>query len=397
VDRLPLATWWFLFMGGLGAVFPFFSLYFRENAGLTGIQVGIVLGMIPLVGFAAQPFWGQVADRTGSRSRILALVSFGAGASYFLVPTVQGFLPVLLSMALVSSFSTAVIPMGTSVTLALLGRAGMRDFGRIRVWGTVGFLALVVSFPLTLHTTQAWTGLTSAGDGASEPLLGIMFVMAGGLWILSGGFALVLPRSGEIALRASQGEWRELFRHRPFRRVLLFAFGSYLCFQGPMMLFPVYVRSFGGDVSLVSALWIPMLALEIPLLVASGASLERFGARGLIAVGILAGAVRWIACALSTSPWVFFPAQLLHGVTVAGVVIGAPLYVEQSIPEQLRSTGQGVLAMLGFGLGGVISNVASGALLDRFGAGAPALVGGLGGLGLFLLLPLLLPPPSRKS
>ena len=92
-----------------------------------------------------------------------------------------------------------------------------------------------------------------------------------------------------------------------------------------------------------------------------------------------------------------FPAQLLHGVIVAGVVVGAPLYVEQSIPERLRSTGQGMLAMLGFGLGGVVSNVASGWLLDHFGATAPALAGGLGALGLALLLPFLLPAPGRAS
>ncbi|MEE9185938.1 MAG: MFS transporter, partial [Candidatus Binatia bacterium] len=66
----PLALFWFIYMGALGIFFPYYSLYLRENAGLSGSQVGLVLAIIPLVGIVAQPFWGQVADRTGERSRV---------------------------------------------------------------------------------------------------------------------------------------------------------------------------------------------------------------------------------------------------------------------------------------------------------------------------------------
>ena len=58
--------------------FPFYSLYLAENAGLSGSQVGLVLAALPAVGIVAQPFWGQVADRTGSRARVLMLLTAGA-------------------------------------------------------------------------------------------------------------------------------------------------------------------------------------------------------------------------------------------------------------------------------------------------------------------------------
>jgi MFS family permease len=82
-------------------------------------------------------------------------------------------------------------------------------------------------------------------------------------------------------------------------------------------------------------------------------------------------------------------------VVVTGLILGGPLYVEQVVPERLRSTGQGVLAMMGVSIGGIVSNLGAGWLLERVGASAPYVVGGIGGIALGLLLPLLLPPPHR--
>ena len=51
-ERIVMSCVWFFCLGGLGIFFPYFSLYLRENAGLTGTQVGVVLTMVPLVGTA---------------------------------------------------------------------------------------------------------------------------------------------------------------------------------------------------------------------------------------------------------------------------------------------------------------------------------------------------------
>jgi MFS family permease len=134
-----------------------------------------------------------------------------------------------------------------------------------------------------------------------------------------------------------------------------------------------------------------MLLLEIPLVALSGASLARLGARGLVGLGLAAGGLRWLVCALASDLAWLYPVQLLHGVVVAGFVLGTPLYVESVVPERLRSTGQGVLAMFGASLGGISSNLASGWLLEHVGTRAPYLWGGLGALALGLLVPWLLP------
>jgi PPP family 3-phenylpropionic acid transporter len=65
-------------MGSVGIILPYYSLYLKENAGLSGAELGWVLAILPLVSIVVQPFWGQVADRTGARSPIVAFLSLGS-------------------------------------------------------------------------------------------------------------------------------------------------------------------------------------------------------------------------------------------------------------------------------------------------------------------------------
>jgi PPP family 3-phenylpropionic acid transporter len=392
----PLAAFWFLYLGGLGIFFPFFSLYLRENAGLSGTQVGLVIAMIPAVGIVAQPLWGHLADRRGARARVLALLALGAAAGHGVLYRAQGFPALLLSTVFLASFATAVIPQTVAVSLAALRDPSARAFGRVRVWGTVGFLILVVGFPRLLdwlQTTRGW----SAAPGVSEPGLGLLFPLTALLCLAAAAVGLTIPRGGEEALRSQRGDWRSLLRHRPVVVLLGLSVLAYLALQGPMGLFPLLIRSQGGNMETVGNLWVLMLALEIPLVLYTGASLKRLGPRGLLFMGIAAGGVRWTVCGFAESNAAIYAVQPLHGVTVAGLVIGAPLYLEAAVPERLRSTAQGLLAMVGVGLGGIASNVTAGWLLEHVGPRAPYIAGGLTGFACAALLPLVLPRAERPK
>jgi PPP family 3-phenylpropionic acid transporter len=386
---------WLFALGGLGLFFPFFSMYLDENVGLTGSEIGGVMAMIPAIGIFAQPLWGVVADRSGLRARMLAVLCLGAGACYMLLFAADGFGAILAGTALLALFAAAIVPSAVAVTLALTAGGGPHGFGRVRVWGTIGFLLLVATFPRALRLLGFEDGAFGSAAGASEPGLGLLLPITGALTIAAGLAALRLPRTTALSLQAAEGDWLTLLRHPPYIRVLAFAMLGYFFLQGPMGMFALYVRAHGGSAESVSAMWILMLLVEIPLIALSGQTLARVGARGLLAIGVLAGGVRWIVCGFTSDlQWVYL-VSLLHGVTVTGLVIGAPLYVEAVVPERLRATGQGILAMVGVSIGGISSNLGTGWLIEHVGPDAPYVVGGFGALALVALLPLLLPHPHE--
>jgi PPP family 3-phenylpropionic acid transporter len=285
-------------------------------------------------------------------------------------------------------FATAVVPVLLSVTFAALRDDGSHAFGLVRVWGTIGYLFAVAGYPVLLHRVAPGTA-----DG-SEPGLRSMFAATAAFSAAAAVTALWLPRGGRGAARATRGQWRVLLREPAVVRLLLYSLGGYLFLQGPTTFFPLFIRAHGGDLSTVGRMWVVMLLLEIPLVLLSGAGLERLGARGLLGVGVLAGGVRWTVCAASDSFAVIYAAQLLHGVVVTGLLLGAPLYLEQVVPESLRSTGQGLLAMAGVGIGGIASNVASGWLLDHGGPSMLFFICGIGAIGLGAAVARILPAPG---
>jgi PPP family 3-phenylpropionic acid transporter len=394
---IPLTLFWFIYFGSLGIFFPYFSLYLRENAGLSGTELGVILAIPSLVGMIAQPFWGQVADRTGARGRILALLTLGTALGYLGLGFVQGFWPIVFTTAALALLGTAVFPILTSVSFGILRGAGPHAFGHVRVWGTIGFFVLVVGFPMLLNARRAPDGLPTTAATVSQPGLELMFPVIAALVLVAACVAVLLPKKGAVALRAARGDWRELLRNRAFVRFLLFALIAHFLMHGPMWLFPLFVRSRGGDMDTIRGMWILMLIVEIPLVLATGSGLKRIGARGLLAVGVLVGGLRWSLCALVVNPHLLFAVQALHGVTVVGLNLGSPLYLDAVAPEKLRSTAQGVFSMVSVGVAGIVSNIAAGWLVDRGGTDLLYLLCGIGSLALGALAPWLLPAATRHS
>jgi PPP family 3-phenylpropionic acid transporter len=394
---VPLTLFWFVYMGSVGIILPYYSLYLKENAGLSGTELGWILAILPLVSIVVQPFWGQVADRTGARSRIVAFLSIGSTLGYLALAQAEGFWAILLATAALAFFGTAVLPITVSVSLAILRNAGPHAFGFVRVWGTIGYFVLIVSFPWMLNRYRTAHGIVETQGMISEPGLEIMFIITAGLTLAAALIGLFLPREGVVSTRAARGDWRLLLASHAYVRFLVFSFAAYLLSQGPMWLFPLFVRSRGGDIETIRSMWVYMLIAEIPLVLASGRGLQRLGARGLLGVGVFVGGLRWLLCAFIDDLQLLSVVQTLHGVTVVGLLMGGPLYLDVVAPERLRSTAQAVLSMVGVGIAGIVSNLGSGWLLDAAGINVLYGATGIGSVLLGCLVWWILPSAVRSE
>jgi PPP family 3-phenylpropionic acid transporter len=207
-----------------------------------------------------------------------------------------------------------------------------------------------------------------------------MFRVAAASCLIAAAFAAVLPKRAGLAAQAQRGDLRALLAEGPFMRVLVFTTGIQFFLHGPMQLFPLYVRSRGGTMTDLSNLWVCMALLEIPLIFGSNKLFATFGVTRMMLIASAGGGIRWLVCSLVPALSGVYAIQALHALVVTGLNVGTALYVEQIVPERLRSTAQSSVVMVGSSLGGVLSSVIGGVVVDRFGVDTLFMAGGIGAL-----------------
>jgi PPP family 3-phenylpropionic acid transporter len=380
---LLISLHYFFAFAALGVFFPYFALFLRENVGLTGSQVGVVISIPPLVGLFAQPAFGQLADRTGSRVRVLILLCLGAAAGFAALTHARGLVGTVVATLGLAVFMSPLFPLATSIAFGMLPSSS--QFGRVRVWGTISYLIVVICAPHLLAGARDHYGIEVATGGPSEPGFELLFYLAAGCLVAAAFVAAWFPKHAGLMERARHGDLRALLTEPAFVRVLVFATGIQFFIHGPMQLFPLYVRSRGGTMTDISHLWICMVALEVPLIFGSGRLFARLGVRRMMLIASTAQGVRWLVCALVPSLAGVYAIQALHALVVTGLNVGTALYVEQIVPARLRSTAQSTVVMVGMSIGGVLSTTLGGFIVDALGVDALFLAGGLGALGWVLV------------
>ncbi|MDP1605363.1 MAG: MFS transporter, partial [Rhodocyclaceae bacterium] len=135
-----LAAWYFFYFAFVGAFAPFFTLYLQD-VGLSAWEIGVLMSVPQVMRLLAPNLWGWLADHLGHGShrvgivRLAALFSVLGFAGFFFT---RDYVPMLLAMALVWFFWSAALPLVEAMTLDHLAEHPDR-YGRIRLWGSVGF------------------------------------------------------------------------------------------------------------------------------------------------------------------------------------------------------------------------------------------------------------------
>ncbi len=282
----------------------------------------------------------------------------------------MGLWPLAGLLAAYAIVKSPLIPLANAMAFT---QGRREEFGRIRVWGTLGYIAAAVLLGPLIDRV-----------GLSAVLYG------GGLALLCGG--LVAQRGfadGGGGLGGGFGRaFAALMRDGNFLRFLGVAFIARVAGGPFIVFFTIHLQRLGISKSWAGLAWGLGATLEVLVMLAWAPLLGRFGTRALLATGLCLGAVRWIGFAVATEVWSILAIQLLHGLAFGTTYLASVHFLDATVSPALRGTGQGLYAAVTFGLGGIVGNVASGTLVDRVGMSnlyLGAAVLGLVAWGLFLV------------
>jgi len=348
-----LKLFYFAYYGSVGAFLPYFAPYLR-GLGFSGEEIGTVQMIGPILSVPVALSWAALSDRFGDPARALRLATaLGLAAAVFLpvarVPWAVGL--VLFGQAL---GDRAVVPLVDSVTVEWARARPATAYASIRLFGSLGYVALAQALGLAL---------TLRGDRPGDPLVPAAVV---GCVACCALLARRLPSPPISAERPRLREVLELFSDRP---LLLFfaACAVHWAACAPYhLLFGLRVRELGLPASLTGLAMSVGVGAEVLALVAYPRLEPRLSVRHALALSFAASAVRWALLSRARAAAAVVLLQSLHGFTF-GLFWGAAVAATaRAVPSRLRATGQALFAAVVFGAGNGLGYQLSGLGYDRY-------------------------------
>lgn len=347
-----LAGYYFFYFAFLGAFSPYFGLYLRSLQ-FSAWDIGLLMSQMQLMRLCGPNVWGWLADHFGHRLaiiRLAAVIALLGFVAFFWLDRLPG---MLLAMAVLAFFWSAALPLVEALTFDHL-RLGGGDYGRIRLWGSVGFIVTVLATGALLDAV---------------PPIGVLWVcclVLLGILIL----ALSLPEANGVQRQGEMPAIATILRQPLVRALLGGAFAMSAAHGVFYVFFSIHLSEHAYSKTQVGFLWSLGVVAEILVFMAMSRLVPRFGLRAILLVSFAAAVIRFPLMGWAVdSALLMIGVQLLHGLTFGAHHAASIAAINRWFPGRAQARGQALYSSLSFGAGGLLGALISGRTWDLWGAG----------------------------
>lgn len=364
-----LSGFYLLYFAFVGVFAPYWSLYLKSLA-FSAFQIGVLMSLLQVARIFAPNLWGWLADHTG---RGVHLVQVAAGLSlltYLGVFAGTSFTWLFIVMAVMSFFWSASLPLMESITLRHLGDGSAR-YGRIRLWGSIGFVIAVIGMGYILDVM---------------PIRALLWVVMG-LMVGVFMFSRWIPEPRPQPHHEESAPIRDIIRRPEVAAFLAAGFlmaaahGVYYTF------YSIYMVDHGYSKGAIGWLWSVGVLCEIGVFIWMPKLVAAFGLRKILLVSFLLATVRFSLIGFGAQwPVAVVFAQFLHAASFGSYHAASVAVINQFFRGRHHAKGQAIYTSVSFGLGGTIGGLWSGWLWEPAGPEITFAVSSVATLIAFFLL-----------
>ncbi|MEO7714458.1 MAG: nucleoside permease [Gemmatimonadaceae bacterium] len=375
-----------------GAWLVTLGTFLGKSLGATGTQIGLAYS-IPAIAAILSPFLvGMIADRFFATERVLAALHLAGGILLYLATTQATFTSFAWFFLAYTLCFMPTLALTNSISFDNMQDPG-REFPRIRVLGTIGFIAV----GLIIGTLGA--------DATALPLrIGAVASIVMALYCLSLPHSPPHNAGKPLSARDVLGlDALALLKDRSFA---VFVLGSFLlCI--PLQFYYAFTNPFLNEIGVSGAAGKMTLGQmsEIVFMLLMPWFIVRLGIKRMLLVGMAAWTTRYLLFAYGNAGsgmWMLYLGLLLHGVCYDFFFVTGQIYVDKQADVRIRAAAQGFIALVTLGAGQAIGSWLSGRVVDMYATGAGAavqhdwraiwIVPAVGALGVLLIFAALFKP-----
>lgn len=360
----------FLQYFSVGVIGPYLVVFLSQK-NFTGVQIGLILGTLPIAGLVFQPVWSLLSDILSKRRVLmlmalvgLILASLGLGFS-------ASFGWVYFWVIVFSAMRAPISPIITAMILDYLEEKDDIDsYSLIRLWGSIGFgIATLIIGSLFL-----------------DRILDFFPWITAGVFLLLAVLSQFLPERGRAFTFTGLKDLGDLIKNANFAVYLvgsMFIGASFGIYNNYLTLF---LQSMDTPSWLVGLIMSIQAFVEIPVMMAVPYLLKKYPRRRIILLGALILPLRWLLYFFIQQPGWILPIQLVHGLPVVSFYVVSVAFVDRLVNPKFRATGQALYSTVLMGIGSGLGVYLAGRVIDAYGIRQIWLVNiALGVLGLLIL------------
>ena len=312
------------------------------------------------LGCLASPLIGMFADRHFSSERVLATLNVLTGV--LLILAAQATSGMAVFTCLLAAMLVYMPSWGLTSSIAM-GHSPSEEFPRIRVFGSIGWVAA---------GTFSYLALTAWGveiDGTAT-----VFYCGAGVALLAAITNLLLPHTpppakGQKASVVDVLGLRSfsLFKHRDFAVFVTISVLVTVAFSIYWSYLSLFLADKGFRLLTVTQNWGQFAEMFFMLLIPL--AIARVGLKWAMVIGLAAQLVRYGSFLLGEVAGMdvfFFIAILVHGLIFGFFFVGGQIFVDRRAPKEMRAQAQGFVFLMTFGVGLLIGNFACDALINAY-------------------------------
>jgi MFS transporter, PPP family, 3-phenylpropionic acid transporter len=361
------AQFLFSYYAHAGTFATYASLFFAAR-GMSAGQIGVLMSLIQVMRMIGPNLWGWVADRTHRRILVLRANAVAALCAFSALFFASGFEQLFLVMVLLNLFTSGMVPLAEAQLLSEM-RGDLSGYGRVRMWGSLGFILAVTGAGYGLE----WWGVESL------------------LWIAGALLLTVLAATLQVQEHVTSEQRRPQL---PVLHVLrqpeiasFFASTALMvaAHTSLYVYYSLYLEQIGYSKPVIGFMWSLGVVVEIFFFYHQSAVIARIGARALMMVAFAVAVVRFIMIGAGPD-WfaVLLLAQVLHALTFAAHHSTAIVTMQKWFSGQMQARGQALYMSIAYGVGGSAGGLFMSLCWQRLGASGvyymAALLAALAGL-----------------
>ena len=344
----------------VGCYLPYMPVWFHWRE-LGADQIAVLLAAPLYARVLFTPAVSFAADWLGDRRTILIVLAWGSFASFILLWAAGAYWQMLLVTLLMAACWTPVMPLIETVAVRAVRSRGL-DYGRVRLWGSLSFIAASLGVGVVIER---------AGAQSVLPFL----LAATALLALA---SHLLPRRIEQGAPAAPSAFRRLTLADAFALIraplfLLFLLAASLITASHAMIYAfgsLHWQSQGFSGGTIGALWAVGVFAEVVLFAVSGRVIAACGTVRLLMLAGLAACLRWAFMAIDPPLWATMLLQTLHAMSFGAAHLAAIHFLAHAVPEDRAATAQGLYAATVAGLVMGSATIACGPLYRMLGGEA---------------------------